>query len=93
MTSPSLNDMPGMVTIADLYRVLTSIQGDLGKAVTKLEVLESRNNLADAQHMDYEQRLRSLEAAAIRVKVIASTVGSIAGIVAGVVAEIIAKVH
>jgi hypothetical protein len=85
--------MPGQVTIADLFRVLTSIQSDLGRAVTKLEVLESRNTLSDQQHQDFETRIRSLEAAAIRTKTVATTVASAAGVVAGIIADLISHAH
>jgi hypothetical protein len=52
----------GQVTMADLFQVLTRIQTDLAKALTRLEVVDARNAAADKLDSDHEGRLRSLEA-------------------------------
>lgn len=49
------------VTVADLYRELVGMRGDLTRSLTKLEVIESRNSDADRLHADHEARLRQLE--------------------------------
>ena len=51
------------VTIGDLYRELVGMRGDLSRSLSKLEVIESRNNDADRIHNDHESRLRTAEAA------------------------------
>lgn len=51
---------PGTVTIADLFRVLTDMRSDIGKALEKLAVIDSRNQNADSVHADHESRLRAL---------------------------------
>lgn len=55
--------VPGTVTLADLFRVMSAIQADLGKVATRLEVINSRNQNADEIHRDHETRLRMMEAA------------------------------
>jgi hypothetical protein len=52
----------GQVTLADLFRVLTSIQTNLATMATKLEVIDTRNKNADAIDGDHEKRIRTLEA-------------------------------
>lgn len=52
----------GAVTIADLYRELVGMRQDVGKALVRIEVIDSRNKDADQLHSDHEARLRTLEA-------------------------------
>jgi hypothetical protein len=52
----------GQVTIADLYRELSGMRSDIGRALTKMEVIESRNTDAEQLHRDHELRIRQLEA-------------------------------
>lgn len=52
----------GQVTNADLYRELVGMRTDVGRALTRLEVIDARNKTADTIHADYETRLRALEA-------------------------------
>lgn len=52
---------PGAVTIADLYREMVGMRADVIKALTRIEVLDTRNTSADAIHADVEARLRVLE--------------------------------
>ena len=53
---------PGQVTIADLYRELVGMRQDVGKALVRIEVIDSRNTDAEKLHLDHESRLRVLEA-------------------------------
>lgn len=52
---------PGAVTIADLYRELVLMRTEVGKALTHIEVINSRNTDADKLHSDHETRIRTLE--------------------------------
>lgn len=54
--------MPGNVTLADLFRVMSAMQADVAKVATRLEVLDSQNRSAEDIHRDHEQRMRALEA-------------------------------
>jgi hypothetical protein len=57
-----MNELPpGSVTTADLYRELIGLRGDLGRALLRLERLDTVNSTAEEIHRDHEQRLRSLE--------------------------------
>jgi hypothetical protein len=53
--------VPGTVTLADLFRVMSAMQADLAKVATRLEVIDSRNKNADDIHRDHEVRLRAIE--------------------------------
>lgn len=53
---------PGSVTTADLYRELIGLRGDLGRALLRLERLDTVNSTAEEIHRDHEVRLRALEA-------------------------------
>lgn len=53
--------IPGVVTIGDIYRELIGMRQDVGKALTRLEVIDNRNADADRLHADHEARLRALE--------------------------------
>lgn len=52
---------PGTVTTADLYRELVGMRSDITKALTRIEVIESRNGDAHTQLGDHETRIRTLE--------------------------------
>lgn len=52
----------GQVTLADIFRVMSAIQSDVSKALTRLEVIDSRNKTADNIDADHENRIRTLEA-------------------------------
>lgn len=55
--------IPGTVTLADIFRVMSAMQADMAKVATRLEVINSRNQNADEIHHDHESRLRVIEAA------------------------------
>jgi len=52
---------PGAVTLADLYRELVGMRSEIGRALTRIEVIDSRSEEADRLHSDHETRLRTLE--------------------------------
>jgi hypothetical protein len=58
---------PGNVTIADLYKEMVGMRADVVKALTRIEVLDTRNTDADQLHRDHETRLRALESAGARL--------------------------
>lgn len=70
---------PGVVTIADLYRELVGMRTDVGKALTRIEVIDNHNNDADKIHGDHELRLRMLEAFRWKLAGIAMSVGMLSG--------------
>lgn len=76
----------GQITLADLYRVMSGIETDLGKLLVRMETAQNVNT-------DHETRLRKLETASIQVKTIASSVGAAAGIASGIIAEIVSRAH
>ena len=53
---------PGAVTTADLYRELVGMRADIVKALTRIEVIDTRTTADDNQREDHEKRLRVLEA-------------------------------
>lgn len=55
--------VPGTVTLADLFRVMSAMQSDVARVAMRLEVIDTRNKNADDINHDHEQRLRVLEAA------------------------------
>jgi hypothetical protein len=69
------------VTLADLFRVLSAIQGDLAKMATRLEVIDTVSKTADQQRADHETRIRALEAFRWKLAGIAIVVGILAGFV------------
>lgn len=75
----------GQVTIADLYRELTGLRTDLGKALTKLEVIDARNQTADRVDSDHETRIRGLEAFKWKLTGVALAVGVLSGLLSGYV--------
>lgn len=100
MTDNQLNQYPGQVTIADLFRELGSINTNVTKALTKLEVIDSRNARADATHTDHENRIREAErlitefrSAANVTKAWAVGVGGIAGVITGIISDIVNHIH
>lgn len=74
---------PGQVTIADLYRELVGMRQDVGKALVRIEVIDSRNTDADKLHADHEARLRALEAFRWKLAGIMLVIAALAGILAG----------
>lgn len=70
----------GQVTLADLFRVLSAIQGDLAKMATRLEVIDTRNKGADEKSADHETRIRALEAFRWKLAGIAVVIGILGGI-------------
>lgn len=92
MSTP-LNEYPGQVTIADLFRVMSAIQSDLSKALTKLEVIDTRNTAADATSGDHENRLRKLESAYQRVYGAAVAIGTVAGVISGWLSSLAHHAH
>lgn len=66
---------------------LSALRTDTGKALTRLEVIDTRNKSADSLHLDQETRIRILEAsrwklygAAAVVAAVVSAGGTWAGI-------------
>lgn len=51
----------GAVTVADLYRELTGLRGDLALALTEIRVMEAHRQSAVDTDRDHETRLRTLE--------------------------------
>ena len=84
----SISEGDARITIADLFRVMSDIQANLAKALTKLEVIDARNVNADERHRDFEQRIRKLESAKAKMAGVAATVGTIAGILSGYFASL-----
>lgn len=71
----------GTVTIADLYRELVGMRNDVARALTRIEVIDSRNGDADKLHSDHEQRIRALEQFRWKLAGIAIVMAIIAGFV------------
>jgi hypothetical protein len=65
--------VPGVVTVADLYRELVGMRADVSKALERIAVIDSRNIDADRLHADQEARLRTLER--FRFTLLGATVG------------------
>lgn len=40
---------------------VSALRVDVGKALTRLELVDQRNKISDADHVDFETRLRILE--------------------------------
>jgi hypothetical protein len=76
----------GIVTNADLYRELLAMRVDVGKALTRIEVIDNRNTAADRIHADFEIRIRALEAFKWKLAGGALTMAAAAGIISGAVA-------
>lgn len=82
---------PGMVTIADLYRELTGLRADVARALTRIEVIDSRNADADKAHADYESRLRVLEAFRWKLAGMAIVISVICGLASGYLAWLLER--
>ena len=75
-----LPDLPlGTVTMGDLYRELVGMRSDIAKALTRIEVIDTRNVDADRIHSDFEARLRILEKFRYTLAGIAVVGGACAG--------------
>jgi hypothetical protein len=88
MSTPLDSAPGGQVTIADLFRVMSGIQLDLRSALTKLEVIDTRNVSADAAQSDHEQRIRSLESSKNKMAGAVALASLVAGAAAGWLASI-----
>lgn len=77
---------PAAVTTADLYRELVGMRTDVTKALTRIEVIDSRNTDADKIHADFEARLRMLEAFRWKLTGVVLFVSMAAGVVSGIAA-------
>lgn len=72
--------MPGgEVTIADLFRVMSEMRTDVGKALERLAVIDMRNHNADGIHADHEARLRAVESFKMKAVGAATAAGIVAG--------------
>lgn len=79
-----MSDMqPGTVTMADLYRELVAMRTDVARALTRIEVIDSRNGDADKLHADHESRIRTLEAFRWKLVGIALAVSLTCGVLSG----------
>lgn len=78
---------PGIVTVADIYREVIAMRADVGRALTRVEVIDSRNSDADKLHGDHEVRIRQLEAFRWKLTGLAVSLSLIAGAVSGVIAN------
>lgn len=79
----------GQVTIADLYRELTGMRTDIGKALTRLEVIDARDQAAAEVDRDHEGRLRALEAFRWKLVGIALCISVAAGLLSGYLTYVI----
>ncbi len=70
---------PGTVTVADLYRELTGLRTDVGKALIRLEHVDTVNQAAEQLHSDHEARLRVLESFRWKAAGAAAVAGAAAG--------------
>lgn len=58
---------------------ISALRENIGKAIIRLEVIDTRNRAADMDHGDYENRLRALE----RFRYTLAGLAVIGGILAG----------
>ena len=77
----------GQVTIADLYREISGMRADVGKALERIAVIDSKNNTAERDHLDHETRIRTLE----RFKYIMLGGAGLGGAIAGWIAQYVAN--
>jgi hypothetical protein len=77
------------ITAADLYREVTGMRAEVGAALTKLAVIETRNTLADSAHTDQEARLRQLERFRYTLLGTATAVGAGIGALSGIISALI----
>ena len=69
---------------------VSAVRSEVGKAITRLEVIETRNRTADLLHSDHETRIRLLE----RFRYTLAGMAILAGVLAGLVGSWIgAHVH
>jgi hypothetical protein len=73
---------PGVITVADLYREMSGMRADVGRALERLTVVEVRNSAADTIHTDHEARIRVLERFRFTLMGAAMLAGSAAGVIA-----------
>jgi hypothetical protein len=71
----------GVITMADLYRELTGMRADVARALTRIEVIDTRNGDADKLHADHEARIRALEQFRYKLLGAAVVIGGASGYV------------
>ena len=76
------------LTLQTILAGQTTMQSDLGalrdnttRALTRLEVIDTRNKTADALHLDHEARIRGLE----RFRFTLAGMSIIGGVIAGAI--------
>lgn len=72
---------------------LSALRSDVSKALTHLEVIDTRNKNADDLHRDFEARLRALESAKARIFGAAAVLGTLAGGASGWLALVVGRGH
>lgn len=77
------------ITAADLYREVTGMRAEVGAALLRLAVIETRNSLADQAHADQEARLRALERFRYSLMGAAVLAGGVVGALSGIVSALI----
>lgn len=60
---------------------VSALRADVGRALTRIEVIDERNKAADSDHRDFETRLRLLEAFRWKITGIALVAGFVSGFV------------
>jgi hypothetical protein len=73
------------ITAADLYREVTGMRAEVGAALTKLAVIETRNGMFDRELSDQEVRLRALERFRYSLMGAAVLAGTLAGFVSAII--------
>lgn len=85
-----MTDLPaGIVTVADLYRELVGMRGDIGAAMVKIEVINTRDQDAARVDADHEARLRTLERFRYTLLGASTLVGLAAGALSALAAALI----
>jgi hypothetical protein len=73
----------GSITVKDLYVELQGMRSDLVRAVTHMERIDARGEVAANELADHETRLRALERFRWSLMGAAASAGAIAGAVGG----------
>jgi hypothetical protein len=77
------------MTVKDLFIELQGLRTDLVRALTHMERIDARGEVADKQLADYEQRLRALERFRWSLMGAAASAGALAGALGGWVGYIL----
>lgn len=79
LPAPQIPNSGYVITVKDVYDKLSTVADKLGEISGHLLAIDSRNQVADATHTDFEMRLRKVEAwrYALPITMI-TTVGSVA---------------